>query len=74
MLWVMCNTDGASRGNPGPSSAEFWIRDSNAEIVFAKGVKIDDNINLVAEAIRQGLIFCRDHGISNVIIEPDSLL
>jgi len=38
--------------------------------MFVRWVKIKDNSNLVAEAkeIREGLIFCRENGISNVIM------
>ncbi|KAH0665042.1 hypothetical protein KY285_026248 [Solanum tuberosum] len=54
--WVKCNTDGASRGNPGPSSAAFCIWDYSGSIVVAKGFKIHNTSNLVAEAraIREG--------------------
>ncbi|XP_059290999.1 uncharacterized protein LOC132044521 [Lycium ferocissimum] len=31
-----CNTDGASKGNPGPSSAAFCSRDSSGEFIYAK--------------------------------------
>ncbi|KAH0679665.1 hypothetical protein KY289_020902 [Solanum tuberosum] len=49
--WLKCNTDGASRGNPGPSVAAFCIRNHEGELVIAKGVRIPDSTNLVAEAI-----------------------
>ncbi|KAH0730051.1 hypothetical protein KY289_001239 [Solanum tuberosum] len=72
---VKCNTDGASRGNPGPSSATFCIRDYSGSLVVAKGFKIQDTSNLVAEAraIRKGLVFCKEHLLSHVIIETDSM-
>ena len=56
---VKCNTDGVSRGNPRPSSAAFCIRDFSSTLVVAKGFKIQDTSNLVAEAraIREGLYF-----------------
>ncbi|WMV29180.1 hypothetical protein MTR67_022565 [Solanum verrucosum] len=55
--WWKCNTDGASRGNPGPSAAAFCIRNSTGDLVGAKGVKIQDSTSIVAEAIvvREGL-------------------
>lgn len=34
--WFKCNTDRASRGNPGPSSYGFCIRDHEGNLVFAK--------------------------------------
>lgn len=57
--WLKCNTDGATKGNPKPSSAAFCIRNSNGDLIIAKGLRIQDTINLVAEAraIREGLEF-----------------
>ncbi|KAH0693357.1 hypothetical protein KY285_020454 [Solanum tuberosum] len=54
--WFKCNTNGGSRGNPGPSSTAFCIRDSKGDFVVAKGVRIQDTTNLVVEAraIREG--------------------
>ncbi|KAH0670569.1 hypothetical protein KY289_025062 [Solanum tuberosum] len=56
--WLKCNTDGAARGNPGPSSAAFCIRDYSGNMVVAKGFKLQDTSNLVVEAkaIREGLV------------------
>uniref|UniRef100_M1AUB4 RNase H family protein n=1 Tax=Solanum tuberosum TaxID=4113 RepID=M1AUB4_SOLTU len=47
---MKCNINGASKGNPGPSSAEICIRDYNGNLVAAKGFKIQDTTNIVAEA------------------------
>lgn len=71
--WVKCNTNGTSRGNPGPSFAAFCIRDYSGSLMVAKGFKIQDTSNLVAEAraIREGLFFCKEHHLSHVIIETD---
>ncbi|KAH0698915.1 hypothetical protein KY284_013130 [Solanum tuberosum] len=49
--WLKCNTDGASRGNPRPSVVAFCIINHEGELVIAKGVRILDSTNLVAEAI-----------------------
>ncbi|WMV33517.1 hypothetical protein MTR67_026902 [Solanum verrucosum] len=49
--WLKCNTDGASRGNPGPSAAAFCIKNHEGELVTAKGVRILDSTNLVAEVL-----------------------
>lgn len=38
--WLKCNTDGATKGNPGPSSAAFCIRDPNGDLIIAKGLRI----------------------------------
>ncbi|KAH0696210.1 hypothetical protein KY289_013692 [Solanum tuberosum] len=40
-----------SKGNPGPSSTTFCVRDYNGTLVGAKGVKLVDSSNLMAEAI-----------------------
>ncbi|KAH0669675.1 hypothetical protein KY289_024168 [Solanum tuberosum] len=73
--WLKCNTDGASRGNPGPSAAAFCIRNHEGELVIAKGVRIPDSTDLVAEAIaiREGLQCCLENNFPNIIIETDSL-
>lgn len=72
---LKCNTDGASKGNPGPSSAAFCIRDHDGNLIVAKGFKLPDTTNMVAEAIaiRESLIYCSEHGIEHVILETDSL-
>lgn len=43
------NTDGASRGNPGPASYGFVIKDENKNLIFSQGKKIGINTNNVAE-------------------------
>ncbi|XP_049352692.1 uncharacterized protein LOC125817186 [Solanum verrucosum] len=72
---LKCNTDGESKGNPGPSSVAFCIRDHSGNLVVAKGYIIQDTTNIVdeARAIRESLSFCIEHGIDNIIIETDSL-
>jgi len=52
-----CNTDGASRGNPGPSAAVLCVRNYEGDLVCAKGVKLAEFTSLVAEAmaIKEGL-------------------
>ncbi|KAG5595312.1 hypothetical protein H5410_036544 [Solanum commersonii] len=42
--------DCASRGYPGPRSVAFCIRDYSSSLIMAKGFKIQDTSNLVAEA------------------------
>ncbi|KAH0669287.1 hypothetical protein KY285_023446 [Solanum tuberosum] len=72
--WWKCNTDGASRGNPGPSAAAFCISNSAGDLVGAKGVKIQDSTSIVAEAIvvREGLQYYWEHGLIQVLLESDS--
>ncbi|KAH0679931.1 hypothetical protein KY284_021016 [Solanum tuberosum] len=73
--WLKCNTDGASRGNPGPSSAAFCIRNLRGEIIVAKGFLLPNTTNMVAEAraIREGLMYFRDKKLNYIVIETDSL-
>lgn len=42
-------TDGASRGNPGPSSYGFIITNSNKKVVFKEGKNLGINTNNFAE-------------------------
>ncbi|KAH0636681.1 hypothetical protein KY289_036596 [Solanum tuberosum] len=74
MGWWKCNTDGASRGNPGPSATAFCIRNSAGDLVGAKGVKIQDSTKIMAEAItvREGLQYCWEQSLIQVILESDS--
>ncbi|PHT51678.1 Lysine-specific demethylase 8 [Capsicum baccatum] len=48
--WVKYITDRESRGNSGPSSVAFCIRNSYGAFVVAKGFKLHDTTNIVAEA------------------------
>lgn len=48
--WYKCNTDGASRGNPGPSSYGFCVRDDSGDVVFARAQEIGLSTNVIAEA------------------------
>lgn len=51
------NTDGASRGNPGPASYGFVIKDEKDEILFKEGKTIGVTTNNVAEytAVLRGI-------------------
>lgn len=47
---IIVNTDGASRGNPGPAAYGFLIKDSNTgKILFKEGKTIGRKTNNVAE-------------------------
>jgi len=73
---LKCNTDGESKGNPGPSSVAFCIRDHSGNLVVAKGYIIQDTTNIVVEAraIRESLNYFIEHEIDNIIIETDFLV
>ncbi|KAG5585439.1 hypothetical protein H5410_045873 [Solanum commersonii] len=58
-----CSTDGASKGNHGPSSAVLCIRDHSGNLVVAK-----------ARAIRESLNYCIEHEIGNSLLRVSLLL
>ncbi|KAH0708725.1 hypothetical protein KY284_010152 [Solanum tuberosum] len=87
-IWNHYARGTSSRGNPGLSSTTFCIRDHLGNLVIAKGFKLQDSTNLVAKgfklqdstnlvaearAIREGLMFCMDNMIEQVIIESNSM-
>ncbi|XP_070034487.1 uncharacterized protein [Nicotiana tomentosiformis] len=74
--WFKCNTDGASRGNPGPSSYGFCVQYQDGNLVFAKAKEIGEATNIVAEAkaIMEGLSFCVERQLYPLIMETDSLV
>lgn len=74
--WVKYITDRESRGNSGPSSVAVCIRNSYGAFVVDKGFKLHNTTNIVAEArsVREGLVYCMDNIINNVIIESDSMV
>lgn len=51
------------------------MRNSDGDLVSAKGLKIRVTTNLVVDvvAIREGLYYCCENNLSNVIIETDSM-
>ncbi|XP_049396567.1 uncharacterized protein LOC125860610 [Solanum stenotomum] len=73
--WVTCNTDGASKGNPGISSYEYCIRDRNGDLIYAKAHRISETTNMEAEvtAVWKALHFCLAKDLKQVKLETDSL-
>ncbi|XP_060183256.1 uncharacterized protein LOC132613237 [Lycium barbarum] len=83
VLWRMppsgrlkCNTDGASRGNPGKSSYGFCIRDNKGDLVYAqaKDIGISTNTESEAEAIKQAFKYCKENNLLHIQVETDSLV
>ncbi|XP_019233145.1 PREDICTED: uncharacterized protein LOC109213772 [Nicotiana attenuata] len=74
--WYKCNTDGASKGNPCPSSLGFCVRNDEGDAVYAKAVYLGVTTNVVVEskAILQGLEYCVEHDLHPLILETDSLV
>lgn len=46
---MTCNTDGASKGNPGMSSYGYCIRDGNGDLTYAEANSIGETTNMDAE-------------------------
>nr|XP_016511576.1 PREDICTED: uncharacterized protein LOC107828724 [Nicotiana tabacum] len=74
--WYKCNTDGASKGNPGPSSLGICVRDDEGDVVYSRVVNLGVKTNVVAEAnaILQGLEYCVEYNFQPLILENDSLV
>ncbi|XP_060182578.1 uncharacterized protein LOC132612299 [Lycium barbarum] len=49
--WIMCNTDGASRGNPGRGSFGFCVRNEEGNLIFARAAEIGHVTNNEAETV-----------------------
>ncbi|XP_019237121.1 PREDICTED: uncharacterized protein LOC109217336 [Nicotiana attenuata] len=74
--WYKCNIDGASKGNPGPSSLGFCMRNDEDDVVYARALDLEVTTNVVVEAkaILQGLEYCVEHDLHPLILETDSLV
>ncbi len=68
--------DGASRGNPGPSSFGYVIYGEDGDIVVKVGRTIGSTTNNVAEyeGLIQGLEHCKELKASDVTVKSDSQL
>ncbi|XP_060212051.1 uncharacterized protein LOC132639627 [Lycium barbarum] len=75
MGWFKCNTDGASRGNPGMSFAAFCIRNGRGDLMYAAARTLNDTTNICAEAIaiEDGIEYCVTHQFLPMIMKTDSL-
>ena len=75
-MHVIVNTDGACRGNPGPSSAGWVIRDETGKVVEARGVALGRGTNNEAEykAVVLGLNAALQCGATSVELRSDSEL
>ncbi|XP_059285201.1 uncharacterized protein LOC132038566 [Lycium ferocissimum] len=72
--WIMCNTDGASRGNPGRSSYGFCLRNSAGDLLYAQAeeIGITTNTDVEVMAILEAMKYCRCKGLNNIIMQIDS--
>lgn len=69
-------TDGGSRGNPGPGSGAFVLRDGTGNVVGGKGVFLSNTTNNFAEytGLYEGLAEAKEIGAESVKIFSDSEL
>ncbi|KAK4378807.1 hypothetical protein RND71_000669 [Anisodus tanguticus] len=74
--YCKCNTDGATRGNPGRSSFAFCVRDHLGNLVFARAKEMEDSTNTESEAmaILEAARYCLSKHVFSLILETDSLL
>ncbi len=72
-LTLFC--DGASRGNPGPSSFGYVILEKDAPIA-ERGGRLPNGTNNTAEyeGLIHGLVHCKELGASRVLVKSDSQL
>ncbi|KAH0675691.1 hypothetical protein KY285_023492 [Solanum tuberosum] len=70
-----CNTDGAAKGNPDPSSGAFCVRNEAGNLMYTKWRRFGVNSNLVAEvlAFRMGLEYSINHHYLPLTMETESL-
>lgn len=61
-VWVVCNTDGVNRGNPGRSTYGFCIRNREGNLLYAdsKSMETCTNMEAEAQAIWRALSYFRD--------------
>ncbi|WMV13941.1 hypothetical protein MTR67_007326 [Solanum verrucosum] len=73
---IKCNTDGASKGNPGISAYGYCLRNSNGDLIHAAAENIGITTNVEAEmrAILEAIRYCVNKKMRKIILESDSLL
>ena len=74
MLYVKLNTNGTTKGNPGPGGRGGIVRDSASKCIFAFFDCFGTVSSMVAEtkALLLGLWLCKMFGFSQIMVELDS--
>lgn len=74
--WVKLNTDGCSKGNPGPATGGSVVRFDSGEVLWSQTNFYGTTSNMVfeAKALLQGIQTCINKGVIRVMIEVDSLI
>ncbi len=73
---AVLHTDGASKGNPGPSGAGFVLCDPTGRALASEGIPLGVTTNNVAEyrGLIAGLKAARELGITEIRVHSDSEL
>jgi len=73
---LVLNTDGACRGNPGPSSIGVVMRDASNKVVetIARPIGVRTNNYAEYEAIRVAFERARELGAEAIVLRADSQL
>lgn len=71
---VIINTDGASRGNPGPAAVGICVRSPNDETIYELGKNLGIQTNNFAEytAVKIALELAVEQKIQDLILRSDS--
>ena len=74
--FMLLNTDGCSKGNPGPSGGGGVLRDSAGQVLVGYSAFLGVNTSLRAEALAllTGLRLCVHKGYTQVRVQSDSLV
>ncbi|KAG5571327.1 hypothetical protein H5410_061093 [Solanum commersonii] len=71
-----CNTDRSCRGNPGPRSMVFCVRNEFGDLVCVESRLLERCIVIESDikAIRIGFVYCQQHNLLPLIVETNSLI
>ena len=72
--WVILNTNGAAKGNPGLAGCGGVVRDENDKWIARFPKHIGISTSFVAElwGLREGLILCYDLNVPSLVVELDA--
>lgn len=73
--WVKANTNRVCKGNPGPISYAFCLRNGDENPIYAEAGAMGFSTTLEAEAmaILRCLRYCKDREVTNILVDTDSL-
>ena len=74
--WVLLNTDGASKGNPGVAAEGGILRGPRGEWIcgFSKNFGACTAVKVELKAVLRGLRMARDLGVQKVWLQADSMV